>query len=61
MPAIATVTYHYLDADLISDLGSVVGVVGGWFTSNALLAMILTVSACGLAIALIKKLKGSIM
>lgn len=56
-----TITWHYLDGDLMSDLSNAIGQVGEWFESNPLLAMCLTVGVIGLAISLIRSLRGAIL
>lgn len=56
-----TITWNYLDGNLMSDLSNAIGQVGEWFESNPLLAMCLTVGVVGLAIKLIRSLRGAIL
>lgn len=58
---LSTHTYKFIDADLMGDISAVISEIGTWFTSNPLLAMVLTVGIIGLGIKLVRSLRGAIM
>ena len=56
MGALAT-TSSYLDSQVLTDLGTIIGQVATWITGNAYLTIFFTLGLVGIGVALFHKMK----